>query len=805
MIRPLSQKSEGELDLLKYVIELIEFRGALRQGKKDANWAEANSSHRIIYLIDTNIAYLYFQPLVEAKLTRALKSIPSRTDGWIAVITSQLVFDGLLPGRGEYPIFMDPLHLNGEFSKKILDIRDDYKRVANSLKEETFRQLIAETRRISEEIEKNHSVDTLKRILEVGFRKLFDKYKIGEIAAPWLLRDLIHRKDLLRPLSLGPFLHGCDIEAFDDDKAEAWRELIRRQYSDEEYRRLTKNIERDAKCLARLQLINDHLRKRGAGVRYVLITANRATLEAVRLRKDIQNADDPGPLARDILQYIPLGNIRDLNNSVSTAKGTAAMERAIDVLFAVDELDPKDRDKRMDELLTLSRLLRNRLDVLRREEGDMAKRKVKEVNALVHHFFDTSMEEALTETRTQVKSRWDKLLRTAVDLNLHEVLSHYSRWFGDLLDALDSMDADTRRRIGGSYESVHLEQAAHLTRTHVYVVINSSLSSNLENAREWSRSALGICLDYGECHKQIAKRVIRTLRAVANGDVNDLRKRLSKLCFEKSAVETDVTLAGAAVALQCGHWNVAAELARQSYLDETSSKNMQSELRRARAWLIKAIAFRTSFMRSESSITEWTGIIQINDELDKAAVILYDYDRPQEVAIVYAEKAWAGVLKLFLSDDPSDIPAICEDVRRDASSCMDLVAQSQKSICVDIVGSDVVEVALARSAAALVFACLCQLVDDPVITTSIQTMALSAGDALRGRQGKLDGGDARQGVWQLLGEISQLISTTDLGKEFKLPIEIKYKLEHLHSSKALHFPREARFLVNAIESLSIAG
>lgn len=790
--------SFSQIDRLLYVQELIEFRSALRQSDRDNAWIAGSRARRLVYLVDTNLTYLYFRPTLESRVTRVLSAIPeSENDHWIAVITSHFLFNGKLPGRGEHPLLIDPAHLR-EFSSKLTEIATELLTAARQVSDAEKQVLRRQAEALRARIEENRdSVSALRRIFDGEVRGIFAGAAVANMCSPKLLQSLMRRKDLIRPVGSGPYLAGLDVSRLDETRVAFWTEQIRKSAQRPDLR--SENITRDAECLARLEKINAHLAKGGVDVRYVLITADRLVLNAVRRNAVKFAPDDPGSLVRDLLQFIPLGNIRDIGeNMVDSTQATQAIEHAIDALFSVQGLSPEHREARIDELHELASMLRK---IIRRAERDekVSPEEKRRLDALARYLFPEELSEPLAATLDTVREHWSNLVANTVSLNNRLLVAHYSAWLSDLLATIDAISVPVKRDLGSIYEGEQLAEAEELSRTHIHLVLSSGLSSHLKEARHWAQRGMGLMVPVDMAQSPLWSKVGETIRLMAKGSSNQLDVCVEALCHASGPI-AEVTVAGAAVALQAGFWHVAAELARLSRKHVGQGNGAVAERVDRTARMIEILALRAEFMESGPDEDGRYRRALKRRQLD-VETLRQEYvaagNRPAE-ALLHAEQAWDVAMQLSIGVPAADRTGLYDAVALHTGRCFDIAQQISGTV--DMAGKSVATTALARSSAALLLSMLDAAQAHGTLPTAAHGMLDSAADFLLGRDRPPD--DESGGVWSFLGRLALHLYDTEPGESVRLPRQFREDFDALRQRNMVGLRRELDFLDRAMTKLA---
>nr|WP_319382371.1 hypothetical protein [uncultured Roseibium sp.] len=699
-------------------------------------------------MLDSNVAHLYFQPTKEVASTRALpKSLKSSVDNFIAIISAHFIFEGALPGRGRIKTFMDAGHIE-EFTAQIQRARDELHEGSAALSKETATRLRKDLVRFDRAISLAKLDDRkLAKTADTWFRKIFETYGIEGLGAYRLLHDLIYKRDQMYPLPLGPYFRGLDISNPDPALVEVWSKALENEVGPDLHK--PRNLMTDAVCLARIETINKYLRDHGTSARYVLLTTDTKILRAARRRQPDDPDGPQGPIVRSARQYIPLGNIHDMDNFIGTTRGTDAIEQAIDSHFALEEVHPRDRDRRLDWLHEIATALAKRF-----REKDVDPEFQRRNRVLLKYYFDLPDTET---TMDRIRSVWTQLIENSVNLNKNLILDHYQLWMEGVQDILQKVSLDRQRSVGKYYEQTQLDAAGKLACAHIYITLSYQIFSNLESARTWSRLGLGVRLDTGNQQSgphAIAERIIG---ALASGQERDIGKQLSKLTKNPQDPQ-QVILASAAIALQCGLWNVAIELADLVVNEKVRDPGPTETLIHCRANLIYALAKRALVM---SSTNEEISQSAVSDErlrvsLRRVADDLKRLEYDLEASIAHAEIAWTYLFEAFREPNKKIDESTSDKIILEIGKCFDFSDTRTGRRINDFTGKDIRTIVQARAGAALLFLILQFRSRDQRIPASAWNWLKFA----RGALGKISRGGDRQNrnqLWALLWEISKRI------------------------------------------------
>ena len=737
---------------INYLIELISLRNCLGQSRKDTAWAEdeLNPSRRLVYLIDSNLTFLYFQPALEPNTTRPLKSIPTQqNDSWTAIITSHFLFNGDLPGKASNALYIDPGHML-EFSNKLSSVTEKLISLSIKLNEHDKVNFAFAVKSIRDEITNSpNDAGALKDIFDTRILKLFNDFKIDNVGSLRLLHDLVYRKDLIRPLHLGPHLSDCDIKNLDSVSVNEWIGSLSALSKNAVNR--SENIRRDAECLTRIEKINSHLAEYGVDVRYVLITADKNMIEAVRRKYGVCATPESGPIVRNLLQYVPIGNIRDVDNYISRSDGTHAIETAIDTLFAVEDIEYNNRDKRLDKLNTIARNFFDESQKLNDIENYDEKncQKVR-LEKMMSSWFHDEIRNSLNETKENVESGWQSLIDNSVKLNQGVILSHYRRWLHDLIDALNIIPMSTKEDIGRAYENNHLKIASELTRSHLNLVLSSAIIMESDKLEEWSKIGVGIRLHNGNATQLSETLAGKIIFHLSNNSRKTSLALLDKLC----SVEIDfkqVIIAGAAIALQTGLWHISAELARLSYLYNDAIKDDSSWLNINRAKLIEIISIRSSFLDGENQDIEFTTLF-INDVVNDIENIISEFlthDYLMECSLAYSELCWWNSLDIIMNSETVDVSVMLDRVFTATGHAFDFAVERSDREIQDFTGAQIADVSRARAGSALVFAIIKSNSEGHSIPTAARSLLKPVYDHLH-LMSKISTKESKNTIWKLL-------------------------------------------------------
>lgn len=733
-------KNKTIREKLSYLTELADFRLALERNVRDAEATGPDKPLRVLYLIDANLLHLYFAPIKNANNVSAFSFAkqPRNLEAAMAIITAEFLFHGKLPGRGKFPLYIDPGHMI-EFSKKVIDQTETMLAAAKKVDVAKKRQLRKDIDVLRGEIVKvSGNSKELRKLYDTKLQELFADYSFEPEAAPQMLRELIRGKDLVRPLEFAPYIDRGLVRKPDANAVNHWLEMLkthRRPWETVDEK--SDNRKRDAECLARLFSINKDLQQRKVSAQLVLVTSNKSMHAAVRA------ANLPRSYIRHPHQYIPLNNIRDLDNRVASARGTHAISHAIDTLLA---LRPPDEDSPVGFARqvchrgsNLDVWLNPRKGEIREEDKDLRDYQKRKAKALTKAYFAPLLQENLGFSAQAVSEIWLKLLRNAEHLNSRHIVAHYSTWLFGLLDEMEKVSEQTRDGLSELYEQDQLVLASNLTRQHLELVLCSALMEAPKTSRRWAILGTGISVTTGPEPAEIEAASWQLVEDFCQDDRRTFVSPVNKLCELKNPVE-QIALACAIISLQIGSWTTAEQLADIASALAGQSEKEGAKLIKARAQLVANMARRSIALDAEDA-----SAAAAFDDADKETLSLASLRRSLEqegyyidAALCATESAWLTCTKLIgctLRGSKEDLDAIkrrgatwVENISQDAMTAVNLANRGTAHSYSDFTGADPREILSARASIALLYAALFanqNKIDVPVVAQALLPHAVT--------------------------------------------------------------------------------
>lgn len=725
---------------LSYLTELADFRLALDRNVRDAEATGPDKPLRVLYLIDANLLHLYFAPIKTANNIRAFSFAkpPSDLEAAMAIITAEFLFHGKLPGRGNFPLYIDPGHMI-EFSNTVIDQTGTMLAAASKVDAAKKRQLRKQIDVLRREIIKARgSSKELRKLYDTKLQKLFADYNFEPEAAPQMLRELIRGKDLVRPLEFAPYIDRSLVRNPDADAVNHWLDRLkthRRPW--ETANEKSDNRKRDAECLARLFSINKDLQERKVSAQIVLVTSNKSMHAAVRAE------NLPRSYIRHPHQYIPLNNIRDLDNSVTSARGTLAISHAIDTLLA---LRPPDKDSAVGYARKVCQLGSN-LDVwlnprkgeTREEDKDWREYRKRKAKALTKANFAPLLQENLGFSAQNISEIWLKLLRNAEHLNSRHIVAHYSTWLFGLLDEMEKVSEQTREGLSELYEQDQLVLASSLTRQHLELVLCSALMEAPKTSRRWAILGTGISVTTEPEPVEIDAASSQLVKDFCQDDKRTFLPPVKKLCQLKNPVE-QIALACAIISLQIGSWTTAEQLANIASALACQSEKEGAKLIKARAQLVASMARRSIALDAEDASAAAAFDYADEETLSLASLCrsLEQEGHRIDAALCATESAWLTCTRLIgctLRGSKEDLDAIkmrgafwVENISQQVMTAVNLANRGTTHSCSDFTGANPKEILSARASIALLYAALFanqNKIDMPVVAQALLPHAVT--------------------------------------------------------------------------------
>lgn len=665
---------------LPHLGNLIRARLTLAQNIKDAEDAEDVDGIQPIYLVDSNVLYLYFDP---SENDRIIQLFPAaKKSGSVgkdtAIITGQHLFSGRLPGQGLRPLFIDPGHLE-EFRNKLSANMESFKKSAKVAREtdpKDFKRALAVLR--GKLTRAQHDRAALRRFTEMNIPKFLADYDLTAATAAQQLISLT-AKDYIRPFRLAPYVDRLQIDKPDPEEVERWtRALSKAEPGLGAYvaKQRSQNRQRDAECLARIQMQNARLHDRGHPVRFRLVTADENIHVAVA--NEAQNSPDCRVQVRRASQYGPVFNTADLDNCVNRSAATIKLRDAIDTFLEEAKRPGENRDQMLERLDDQTRLLQrivgdlnswvalapdgNRQDRERRAKALW--KFLQERNEGVFGELRPLMGAELSSMLPKIENHWHGLLQNSVHMNTHLIVRHFHALLSDIEEAYERLrTTEIASDVALSYEREHLRHSSQLTKSHLQTLLRKALIAalgemNRRASLSFSARAPAILTANGE---HLPTRIVRD---AYYKEVDELQAHIIELCNLEMNAETgeeisfrDVQLGCAAVALHLGAWSSTVNICQR----------LIHELKELRTSATDQISFADAhFMRAsglralvwvqgqEIAVSEdgQTRIDEMLDSglahLDAAAEIYADYQDEVGVAQVHAARAMHAVTQLML-------------------------------------------------------------------------------------------------------------------------------------------------------------
>lgn len=583
---------------LRHLVNLIRARLTLQQNIDDGALADNAATHPI-YLVDSNVLHLFFNPRQNHHLVQLFspRGKASRTQIETAIITGQFLFSGRLPGQRLLPLYLDPGHLM-EFRQslsatlqRLNEAAADAQGADHDRDAEAFRKAITAVKRQLTLARKNRTA--LQKVSEEHIPNLIKRFNLGAASAARQLLDL-SSSDKIRPLRLAPGVDKEVVDHPDKDAVDRWEELLIRaerssaQWSLEAQNRRTRNRRRDAECLARIELINEGNSAKGQPERLHLITSDEVIHSAVELAKDKSG----GTMAevRRTSQYLPVFNTEDMDNQVHRADATTRLRDAIDTFLR----EARQSGEQPQDVLTR---LYNRTRALQQMEGDMRawlaqspegerEQRLRRVKALLDNLKKKSdgkilssltplMGDGLATTLPSIERHWDALAKNAVFLNVHLLVRYHQALLQGIEDAFEeARRGETATALAEVYESKQISISSDLDKSHLQTAMRNALILALDSLNRRASLTFSARAPASLVNSAGAHLPTHIVRDAGGQDDARLKADITDLCHLDSADFRDVQLGCAAVALQLGAWSTTCNIAERLITDLRSDQEV---------------------------------------------------------------------------------------------------------------------------------------------------------------------------------------------------------------------------------------
>lgn len=670
------ERQPDTLRQLRYLSDIIRFRLIHKQNRIDEKETEGESKKQIVYVVDSNVLYLYFDTINNASLTRVLPNIASRLDDRVdvsvAVITAEYIFSGELPGQNGYPLYMDQAHI-GEFQGKISKVALKLRQNAVDLTPNQQRNLSRRIRSLRNRLHgAANDTSKLRELFDTQVPRLIRDFRLETVGQAILLKKLV-KSDYVRPLRLAPFVDR-NLFKLDPDVVREWETRLsafaRNEVSPSDADEMDlrdKNLKADAEAIARICALNQHAETTRRPVKYVLITASENIHSAAAFLVKEAGGELSRNFARTVTQFIPILNFREMPNFVERDQTTAGLAKAMDGLLQLEPQHPSESWVQM--LVRLDVQTRQLQRDIRRisESAKSDNEKARRADAVKGAYLQAARDRFCAIGRhdfetilDNVFEVWRRIVANSIGLNVQLMLDHHGYYLASLAGTIGEVtkDVEVREELGKTYESRQIELSQSLTRAHLKMSIVFDLVDLHPNAARFACSYLG-----ARPSALLSENVILELRkivwAVAEGNLPNAEKMLRGLTNLKQIDNAQLALCAALISLQIGAWEYTKDFAKQAMnlVEETTPLFM------GEAYWLRATARRNIVATQIRQLLAVIGYRGVRDLLKKAkqdmrnALKYFSSDGDLlGIARIRAELALLEATRLMIAlvDEPAD-------------------------------------------------------------------------------------------------------------------------------------------------------
>lgn len=694
---------------LSTLLDLIGFARIIDRNKEDSLIRDPSSPLQFLYVIDTNILRLCFDPRGERVLTRPFRFLPQHEtrDAAVAIITAEFLLTGALPRRRDAPLFVTPSHWR-EFTEVVPKMRDrlrDAKKHHKADEAKIIRKIEALQAKV--QTSGNDPVK-LHKLFNNDAQSIYSDERVDLFARQTRLTRLLLRGDLIRHVARAPFIDLEKIRISENDtRLEFW---VNRLMAIHKRRgtlgRYDRNVKADAEALVQIEKLNEDLAARDVSVRLIFVTADRAILDAT------VRGDDPSlhSIARDVRQFIPLINDADIRGEHNLSPITKEIRLAIDALLTRSKKPSINSgiDNFNHGLDIGVRSFSQALAALARQHDFLGTDK-RFTKALTKHLEDhirlrvkDLVGSELDATRVKVAQKWAELIDHSRRSHADLISDYYRSLLGDLADAFNNVSDRTIRSMRALQTEEGTRLARELTCMHLESILHKDLALTDTIAGQWAHVPLGIGLaplDVEDTPSATEKTVARIVRGVESGDWNEAFNQISNLCSISEGTTARLALSCSAVSMQLGRFSAARELA--DYSLELIDANQASEndvfrLTRARAIRIRAMSLRLAALLTIEEADDFLAERELEQSCIEASTVLKNLGRFAEAGLARAEAAAALATQIMLEELTSpdrsrslnDFDSKLSRIASSAAAASDLANRSIAGFERDIMGHD---------------------------------------------------------------------------------------------------------------------
>lgn len=558
----------------QYLLSLVMLRLGLRRNELDHLQTRPggehgkNSQQMIFYMLDTNILRFFINPVEDSHLAQPFRDMlgtDNELRSMVAVITAQYIFSGKLPGQGNSPLFVHPAHWKEflNFTRNV-DAVDELERNAKAFTKN--RRNLQVLQDLAGDLESAPSVDAKQKVLARDIRRKITETRLDravglKMAGKLLRKEIpIHNVEAI-PVLPKEFWDSCDMRS--QNRIDVFRQINLERNSGEP--RPDSSLQCDNEVLQLLGRVNRYFNEQEMNARLVLITADSYFSEAIDRAPWPEPANSRDSYLRHVIQYIPILNMRDMENGINSGEATDALRAALDAQLLSDgELDEpaEETDNHFDQMLDakqagIRETFRQIIRVYQNDGGVAGQRGkeavLKDLLARQRAEFPAVFDAA----RETVYKLWRDVIEAAADVNYTTLIDYYRDNLKELREALRHVDQNDLKAIGEIYLEKQREAYDEMARAHLEARLLAELGA--EGTEQWANYNLGIRLTHlkkGTELTRAAGRVIDHLRTQEWHQIARGVEQIGKL--EEPVV--NLSAAAMAITLQAGQWDAAARI-----------------------------------------------------------------------------------------------------------------------------------------------------------------------------------------------------------------------------------------------------
>jgi hypothetical protein len=453
-----------------------------------------------------------------------------------AILTLQNLFSGQLIGQRGHPALLTPGHAE-ELDQKMDEILERVRRAGPQDGRETSHQAHQLAKILSART--TLSLQQFTEAMSILGQILTEKYGSAVFAGGQLLR--VFR--LLRVVSAltDPEFDG-DVLDPPSDSIDEWFNLLSERKKGRSGADHTQNLKRDARSLAQIEMLNERSIELGLGVKYVLVTGDRAIHSAVEGRPRYHSRDwNRVTFIRHPRQYMPILN-------VGTAGSTAA---------GVESRVVSELQRTMQDLIaTYQNILVRHMGVRPGAEPSVYS---DEFPTRLRGALETAGWDRISRQAEAIEQHWKRALTNAAGLNLKLLQQGVLLALDDYVTRLDAQSSDEEVT-----EALFRNMAA-LTKVHLTLAIQGRVARQLSPEARSSRSPWLIRYTFKEMVRHFAfpqndlDSFNSFVRSLTGSGIRPILDKLSKVVQDSRPDEA--ALLAAALSLRVSDWTAAKHYA----------------------------------------------------------------------------------------------------------------------------------------------------------------------------------------------------------------------------------------------------